>query len=64
MGYLLSHSELNCFNEIMNRARKLPNGFTEDMIMKNPVPEHHEQVGLLRVLSLYFLRQAPRRHFP
>ena len=36
MGYLPSRGELDRFNEIMNRARKLPNGFTEDMIMKNP----------------------------
>ena len=32
MGYLPSRGELDRFNEIMNRARKLPNGFTEDMI--------------------------------
>ena len=36
MGYLPSRKELDHFNEIMNRARKLPNGFTEDMIMKSP----------------------------
>ena len=36
MGYLPSREELASFNEIMDRARKLPAGFTEDMIMKNP----------------------------
>ena len=35
-GYLPSQSELASFNEIMNRARKLPDGFTEDMIMRHP----------------------------
>ena len=34
MGYLPSQGELRHFNEIMNRARKLPEGFTEGMIMR------------------------------
>ena len=36
MGFLPSQWELDRFKEIMDRARKLPAGFTEDMIMKNP----------------------------
>lgn len=52
MGYLPSHSELNDFNEILNRARKLPPGFTEDMIMKNPSRNIMNKLARC-VLSLY-----------
>ena len=36
MGYLPSRSELAYFDKIMNKARKLPEGFTEGMIMRHP----------------------------
>ena len=58
MGYLPSHSELNRFNEIMNRARKLPNGFTEDMIMKNPSRNIMNKLARC-VLSLYSYDKHP-----
>ena len=58
MGYLPSRSELDRFNEIMNRARKLPNGFTEDMIMKNPSRNIMNKLARC-VLSLYSYDRHP-----
>lgn len=58
MGYLPSRDELARFNEIMNRARKLPNGFTEDMIMKNPSRSIMNKLARC-VLSLYSYDQNP-----
>ena len=52
MGYLPSRTELDHFNDIMNRARKLPVGFTEDMIMKNPSRNIMNKLARC-VLSLY-----------
>ena len=52
MGFLPSQWELDRFNEIMNRARKLPPGFTEDMIMKNPSRNIMNKLAR-SVLSLY-----------
>ena len=52
MGYLPSKSELAYFDKIMNQARKLPEGFTEGMIMRHP--SHNIMNELARsVLSLY-----------
>ena len=52
MGYLPSRSELAYFDKIMNQARKLPEGFTEGMIMRHP--SHNIMNELARsVLSLY-----------
>ena len=36
MGYLPTSMELSYFNDIMRKARKLPEGFTEGMIMRHP----------------------------
>ena len=52
MGYLPSKGELAYFDKIMNQARKLPEGFTEGMIMRHP--SHNIMNELARsVLSLY-----------
>lgn len=51
-GYLPSKSEIDHFNQLMNRARKLPNGFTEDMIMKHPSRNIMNKLAR-SVLSLY-----------
>ena len=58
MGYLPSRGELDRFNEIMNRARKLPNGFTEDMIMKNPSRNIMNKLAR-SVLALYSYDDNP-----
>ena len=58
MGYLPSREELTRFNEIMNRARKLPTGFTEDMIMKNPSQSIMNKLAR-SVLSLYSYDEDP-----
>ena len=58
MGYLPSRKELDHFNEIMNRARKLPNGFTEDMIMKSPSRNIMNKLAR-SVLSLYSYDENP-----
>ncbi|MCT4544243.1 MAG: citrate/2-methylcitrate synthase [Vallitalea sp.] len=38
-GSLPSKSELKEFNEILGESRELPDGFTEDMILKAPSPD-------------------------
>ena len=58
MGYLPSRSEMDHFNEIMNSARKLPAGFTEDMIMKSPSKNIMNKLGR-SVLSLYSYDDHP-----
>ena len=58
MGYLPSREELASFNEIMDRARKLPAGFTEDMIMKNPSRSIMNKLAR-SVLSLYSYDENP-----
>lgn len=58
MGYLPSQEELNQFNAIMNRAKKLPAGFTEDMIMKNPSRNIMNKLAR-SVLSLYSYDERP-----
>ena len=58
MGFLPSQWELDHFNEIMNRARKLPPGFTEDMIMKNPSRNIMNKLAR-SVLSLYSYDDNP-----
>ena len=52
LGYLPSKTELQYFNEIMKRARKLPDGFTEDMIMRHPSRNIMNKLAR-SVLSLY-----------
>ena len=58
MGFLPSQWELDRFNEIMNRARKLPPGFTEDMIMKNPSRNIMNKLAR-SVLALYSYDDNP-----
>ena len=58
MGFPPSQWELDRFNEIMNRARKLPPGFTEDMIMKNPSRNIMNKLAR-SVLSLYSYDDNP-----
>ena len=58
MGFLPSQWELDRFNEIMNLARKLPPGFTEDMIMKNPSRNIMNKLAR-SVLSLYSYDDNP-----
>ena len=57
-GYLPSQSELASFNEIMNRARKLPDGFTEDMIMRHPSRNIMNKLAR-SVLALYSYDDNP-----
>ncbi len=52
MGHLPTRGELDKFNEIMNRARKLPEGFTEGMIMRHPSQNIMNELER-SVLSLY-----------
>ena len=52
MGYLPSRSELAYFDKIMNQARKLPEGFTEGMIMRHPSGNMMNELAR-SVLSLY-----------
>ena len=52
MGYLPSKSELVYFDKIMNQARKLPEGFTEGMIMRHPSRSIMNELAR-SVLSLY-----------
>lgn len=52
MGHLPTRGELDKFNEIMNRARKLPDGFTEGMIMRHPSQNIMNELER-SVLSLY-----------
>ena len=58
MGYLPSRSEMDHFNQIMNDARRLPSGFTEDMIMKSPSKNIMNKLGR-SVLSLYSYDDDP-----
>ena len=58
MGFLPSQWELDRFKEIMDRARKLPAGFTEDMIMKNPSRNIMNKLAR-SVLSLYSYDENP-----
>ena len=58
MGFLPSQWELDRFNEIMNRARQLPPGFPEDMIMKNPSRNIMNKLAR-SVLSLYSYDDNP-----
>lgn len=57
-GYLPSKTELDYFNEIMKRARKLPDGFTEDMIMRHPSRDIMNKLAR-SVLALYSYDDNP-----
>ena len=52
MGYLPTQDELARFNGIMSQARKLPDGFTEGMIMRQPSSNMMNELAR-SVLSLY-----------
>ena len=52
MGYLPTQNELARFNGIMSQARKLPDGFTEGMIMRHPSSNMMNELAR-SVLSLY-----------
>ena len=58
MGHLPAKGELAHFNEIMNQAKKLPDGFTEDMIMKHPSRDIMNKLAR-SVLSLYSYDDNP-----
>lgn len=58
MGYLPTRSELDHFNDIMNRARKLPDGFTEGMIMRHPSRNIMNELER-SILSLYSYDPEP-----
>ena len=58
LGYLPSKTELQYFNEIMKRARKLPDGFTEDMIMRHPSRNIMNKLAR-SVLALYSYDDNP-----
>ncbi len=58
MGYLPTKKELDHFNDIMNQAKTLPNGFTEDMIMKSPSRNIMNKLAR-SVLSLYSYDNNP-----
>ena len=50
--------ELDHFNQIMNQAKTLPKGFTEDMIMKSPSRNIMNKLAR-SVLSLYSYDENP-----
>ena len=52
MGYLPTEAELKRFKDIMSQARKLPEGFTEGMIMRHPSGNMMNELAR-SVLSLY-----------
>ena len=58
MGHLPSVSEMARFNEIMNQAKRLPPGFTEDMIMKSPSKDIMNKLSR-SVLSMYSYDDNP-----
>lgn len=58
MGYLPSKSELEHFNKIIIKARMLPAGFTEDMIMRHPSRDIMNKLGR-SVLALYSYDENP-----
>ena len=52
MGYLPAREELSYFKELMSRARKLPDGFTESLIMRHPSANIMSELAR-SVLALY-----------
>ena len=61
MGHLPTKSELSYFNDIMCRARKLPEGFTEGMIMRHPSRDIMNDLAR-SVLLLYSYDENPGRY--
>ncbi len=58
MGYLPSKKEMEQFDAMLSRARTLPAGFTEDIILKNPSPNVMNKLAR-SVLTLYSYDAAP-----
>lgn len=58
MGYLPTRKELSYFNDIMRKARKLPDGFTEGMIMRHPSRDIMNDLAR-SVLLLYSYDENP-----
>jgi len=58
LGKLPNAEELGLFTEMMSQSRPLPNGFFDDMILKNPSP--NVMNGLARgILALYTYDENP-----
>jgi citrate synthase len=58
MGSLPARGELARFKELMNRARKLPDGFTESMILRRPSQNIMNELAR-SVLALYSYDDDP-----
>ena len=58
MGSLPAHGELARFKELMNCARKLPDGFTESMILRRPSQNIMNELAR-SVLALYSYDDDP-----
>lgn len=57
-GYLPTKGELTYFNRMLAKARMLPNGFTEDMILRSPSRNVMNKLGR-SVLALYSYDDNP-----
>ena len=57
-GELPTESELKEFNQLLSSVRPLPEGFTEDMIMKAPSPDVMNKLAR-SVLALYSYDENP-----
>ena len=58
MGYLPNKAEIRQFAAMLSRARALPEGFTEDIILKNPSPNVMNKLAR-SVLTLYSYDKDP-----
>lgn len=58
MGYLPNKEEIEQFASMLSRARALPEGFTEDIILKNPSPNVMNKLAR-SVLTLYSYDSDP-----
>lgn len=58
MGYLPAKEELAGFKKMMSRARKLPSGFTESLIMRHPSASIMNELAR-SVLALYSYDENP-----
>ena len=58
MGYLPNKMEMEQFASMLSRARALPEGFTEDIILKNPSPNVMNKLAR-SVLTLYSYDNDP-----
>ena len=58
MGYLPNKQEMEKFSAMLSHARALPEGFTEDIILKNPSPNVMNKLAR-SVLTLYSYDDDP-----